>query len=462
MIHKLTSLASIFKARVVLLCSIAFKVELQPDWANEFNAERAHIGSLAEAGRVSARILLLLLLASMFTWRTEATLAYAPNQADDCTIAPPAADPTSTVCVSNVIVNADVESPDNHFSVSWISKSAEGGQVLVVDGDTFDDIRGPDFSGITHYVQVSNLTADTVYEFDISSGGQIYTNNGHHWALDIGPALPPASPFPIVGRVKSSSGGDATQALVYARVQQASGSATSSLLSMSPPLTDDDQGFFHNINLSDSRSVDADSNYDGRFSFDQNRDKVVITAVGRAGFASVTVKASIARPRPGGVNVILTLGSGFVTYSTPTPTPIQPTSTPTQITPVATPTSLPLTATALAATETAAVFATAPSSTQIPPSPITRAPIIPPTATAALITIVPAEGTLVAEATVQNPPAVTPETQITRSVRATSTPAASSALGGIFSNGSLFAVLAAGAFVGAALLGVGAFYVWKR
>jgi hypothetical protein len=52
---------------------------------------------------------------------------------------------------------------------------------------------------------------------------------------------------------------------------------------------------------------------------------------------------------------------------------------------------------------------------------------------------------------------------LTRVIRpVTTTPEGSSLFGGIASGGSIFAVLAVTAFIGAATLGVAALYFWKR
>ena len=447
---------------VVLLCRRGFGVQLRQTRANEFN-------SFANISSKSVRLVPVLLFLLLLFGPAEVIQAHPPEQVTDCTTASPGPDPSATVCVSDVIVTTAGVSPNNRFSVSWISTSRETGAVKLIGGDTLSDIRGASFSGITHYVQVSNLQPNTDYQFDINSGGNTYTNNGQHWSINIGPVLTPAAPDNIIGRVKNPGGGDAAEALVYARVQRASDSAISSLLSMNPPMSSDDSGFFHSISVSDARSVDASSNYDGRFSYNSNNDKLTLTAVGPGGYGSTTANINAAHPRPGGVNVILTLGSGFVSYNTPTPTPIPPTSTPTPITPTATQTLPALTATALAATETATAFTSTPTLTPAPPSATaprptaTTQPLIPPTATVPFITIVPAGQTQVAEATLESTQEVSPEPLITRVLHPiTTTPEASSVFAGIASGGSIFAVLAATAFIGAATLGAAALYVWKR
>lgn len=405
----------------------------------------------------------LILLASIALLSpADVVFAYPPAQVSSCTTASPSPDPTvgptPTVCISDVIVNADGASPQNRFSVSWVSVSPEAGQVQLVGGGTFNDERSATFAGTTHYVQLNNLQSNTTYQFDIVSGGKTYTNNGQHWSVAIGPALTPSAPFNILGRVKNPDGSDADEALVYVTIQRADG-AFSSLLSQI--MTSDDGGFFH-LNLSDARTTD----YSSRFSFNPSSDKLTITAIGPTGAASWTGKTG--DPRPGKPTLFLTLGSGGGTAATSTPSPIPSTSTPTPVTPTATQTLPPATATALAATETATALAPTPTFTPVPavatavrPT-ATRQLFIEPTLTVPLITIQPA-ATTSAQATLANPEEGTPEPFTTRVIRlATATPEATSTFAGITSSSSLFAVLAAVAFIGAAFLGIAALYLWKR
>lgn len=396
-------------------------------------------------------------------------LASLPAQGSDCATATPAADPSPTVCVGEVVVNTAGVAPDNRLSISWVSVGPETGTVKSVGIDsTYGDVRGPGFSGITHYVQVSNLPPGADYQFDIISGGNTYTNGGQHWSVNIGPALNPPAPVNIIGQVKNHDGSPATEAIVYAQVLRSSDSAVSSLLSMNPPVTTEDQGVFH-LSLSDARSVDSNMNFDGQFTFDQSKDKVVVTAVGADGFASIIVPITSAKPHPGPFGVNLILGRGIVAYNTATPSPIPPTLTATPITPTATQTLPPLTATALAATETAAAFTATPTLTEAPPTATsprptsTRPPPVVPTATAPIITIVPTGQTEVAQATLGTTPEETAGPLITRIIYPlTETPPANSFFSGIVSGGSLLAALALVAFIGAALLGLAGIFVWRK
>jgi hypothetical protein len=389
--------------------------------------------------------------------------AHPPAQAPGCTTASPSGDPsigpTPTVCYSREIVASEGSNPDNRFYVSWISSSAEQGAVQIISGKLYPDTCSECSSGTLHYVRVDSLQTNTTYQFDIISGGRRYDNTGSHWQIPVGPFLAPPPPFNILGSVKNPDGSDASEALVYVTIQRADGSGTSSLLSQL--MTGADSGFFH-LSLSDARTTD----YSSRFGYSSTSDNLTITAIGLTG--SVSWAGKTGDPRPGKRLLILTLGSGGGTVATATPSPIPSTSTPTPVTPTVTQTLPPATATVLAATETAAVLTSTPTFTLVPPATTaprataTRQLFIEPTLTAPLITIAPA-ATTSAQATLASTEEATSEPSTTRVIRlATATPAASSAFAGIVSGGSIFAVLAVVAFIGAAILGVAALYVWRK
>jgi hypothetical protein len=404
---------------------------------------------------------LVWLVPILLAWLSLArTTQIARAQAPACTTANPAAnDPSATVCVSEVIVKVDGTSPYNSFVVSWVSKNVESGSVQLVNGGTFNDTRGASFTGITHYVQVSDLQSSTSYQFDVNSGGSTFNNNNQHWGVNLGPPLPDAPPNKITGMVENQNGSDATDAIVYTTIQHAGDQSTSSLLSQ--PLTGDNVFL---IPLGDARTGD----YAQRFTFNRNKDKLIITANGPGGFTSTTVTANLALPpQPNPPNVILTLGSGVVAIVTATPSPLPPTSTPTPITPSATPTLPPASATAQVATETAVAFTVTPTRTPMPPTDTPPPPTAPPTAallptlTLPPITIAPADATAVAEATVES--IGEGPFEITRvAPHFTPAPAAGSLFGGSALGGLLLPFLAFVAFTAAAALVVLALIVWKR
>lgn len=410
----------------------------------------------------------ILLGVLLFLPAPDAAHARAPLAVDPCATASASDDPTATLCISQDVISADGTSANNRFAVSWISATPQNAQVKLAGGATFDDVRGAGFVGTTHYFQIGNLASKTSYQFELVSNGTRYTSG--NWTINVGPALQPAAPDTIIGRVKNSDGSDATEALVYVAIQH--GSNTSSLLSQ--VMTVDDAGFFH-VSLSDARTSD----FSARFSYSSSGDSVTITAVGPSGRATAVVDTSA--PRPGKPTLTLTLGSGSGTVSTATPSPVPPTATATTAPPTASHTPLPATATVIAQTQTATASAATrtatalartatPSNTALPSATTVTTgtaptsvrptvartlfvePTIPPSGTVA-----PADQTLVAQAT----SAATEEPTATRVIRrATATPAPTG--GGIGAPESLFIVLAVVAFIGAAILGIAAYFVWRK
>jgi hypothetical protein len=375
------------------------------------------------------------------------------QQPNACATASTGADPSATVCISRDIIVFDGTSIDNRFYVSWVSAQTESGQVQIIGGATYSDTCAECYSGVTHYIRVDNLQPNTTYLFDIVSGGNTYTNNDAHWSINTGPAQASRNPDTIIGRVKNPNGSDAVGALVYVSIRNsdtAGTNGTSALLSQ--VITSDDGGFFH-IDLAQARSADHAS----LFAYSASGDKLLIRAVGSSGTASTNVDSG--RPRPGQPTLILTLGSNGGTVATATPS--VPPPTPTSTLPSPTPTRT-ATVTATPVTATATLTNPPPSATARPRP--TRTPFVEPPETAQPspgITIAPAAETAAAEATVAST-VPNPETETTRvAFRGTPTPNANSSGGGFFVDNSLV-VLAIIAFGGAALLGVAAFFMWRK
>src|SRR6202521_3411014 len=64
------------------------------------------------------------------------------QSANSCLNAPASADPTATVCISNITVPFNGTSADNQFYVSWLTPGAVSGRVTLGGGNTFSDVRG--------------------------------------------------------------------------------------------------------------------------------------------------------------------------------------------------------------------------------------------------------------------------------------------------------------------------------
>jgi hypothetical protein len=70
--------------------------------------------------------------------------------------------------------------------MSWLTADPEIAQVQLIGGGFYDDARGANFSGKTHYVIVTGLQVDLPYWFDVVSGGTRSDNAGTHWAVNTG------------------------------------------------------------------------------------------------------------------------------------------------------------------------------------------------------------------------------------------------------------------------------------
>lgn len=393
------------------------------------------------------------------------TVTAAPSaQNAQCFNAPVSDDPTATVCISRVVVVFDGTHPDNRYYVSWRTRNAEGGRVRLVGGGAFVDERGADYEGKTHYVKVNNLAADGKYQFDIISGGETYNNGGQHWTVNLGPAVSAATtPYTIFGRLKNPDGSDADGAIVYVTIRDADDNGTSGRSGLlSTLIRAEDGGDFFNINLEEART----RNNSTKFNYDPARDQVVINAVGADGSASESFKISdLHPPKPPPTFTLSESGTGAAATATPT---IQPTETPN---PTETPTETAIperTATPIRLTST--------------PRPPTSTPFVEPTleepgATSALVEPTDGVETLEAPTVVEdetriaiNPAQVdqtpdsddAPEPTRTRVIRgATATPVAV-ASNPFLSSNALFTALALVFVVGAILLGLVAFIVWKK
>jgi hypothetical protein len=390
----------------------------------------------------------LLGLAALAVWILSSTPISFAQQATTCVNAPIAADPSPTVCISGITVPFNGNSPDNQFYVSWRSQKAEKGQVKLSDGEIFEDVRGATSATKTHYVLVNNLDAKSNVEFDILSGGSTFTNSGAHWSVHLGPALQPATPYTVFGRVQNPDGSDADGTVVLAQVRDGDNLGTQGRSAyLSGIIVLADGGNFFNINLADARTQNSNQKYD----FDPAADRVQIIAMGAQGTVSKTFAISDLHPPKAPPSLILG-GNGSGNVVTATPTLIPPTATPTLTpSPTASPTPAVPTATLLPPpTETVEFSPTEP----LPTETVFENPVP---------TLAPAEATLIAENTESTPivppggeVAVPERTRVSRGVPELVPPPAPA------NNTALFIGIAVVLFVGAMLLGLAAYFVSRR
>lgn len=218
--------------------------------------------------------------------------------------------------ISLLVTNAR----DTLFTVSWLTPAEETGHVQLVGGKTYEDARGPNFKGTTHYVPITGLAPTTAYSFDVVSGGNKYDSGGDHWSVTTGATLPPPVPDLIVGRVKESDGSAASDAIVLFTVQKEQ--EISAPLSML--LTPADKGFFH-VNLSDARPSNDLSRY---FEYSTQGDLLTIQAANARGQGLVKVGTGDPRLRASDPNQTLIIElqapgqTPTIVVRQPTPTPI--------------------------------------------------------------------------------------------------------------------------------------------
>ncbi len=371
--------------------------------------------------------------------------ASPPMQGNSCLNAPVSADPSPTVCISNVLVSSNGRSVENQFVVSWRTRGATTGSVQVAGIGTFNDVRGANFQGTTHYVVVKNLVAKGSYTFDVISDDETLTNGGAHWSVKLGAPLKTTTPYFVFGRVKNPDGSDADGALVYAQLRDRDdkGSPGRSAL-LSALIVVADGGDFFNIDLENARTQNNAQNY----VFDPNADRVLIHAANAQGSANQVFDiADLHPPKPPPSLILNSNGTGNAATATPTlPATETPTATATF---TETATAVPTATETLAPAETAEPSAT-------------PTPNIPPTF-ADVPTIAPDQATRLASTPdttrVAIPAADEVEPQRTRifgGVPDLQPPPAPN------DNTVLVLALAVVLFVGAVLLGLAAFFVTRR
>lgn len=391
----------------------------------------------------AAPVLVFAVAAALLLW--SGSRAAPALQNSGCLSAPIAADPTATVCISQIVVQVDDISEKNQFVVSWRTGKAERGRVRLVGGTTFEDVRGANYEGKTHYVQVNNLNAKTDYQFDIISGNQTYTNKGAHWTAKLGAAVQETTPYFIIGHVNNADGTPADGAIVFAQVRDSDQEGTPGRTALlSALIVVADGGDLFNINLGFARKQNNLQPY----TFNPAADRVFVTALGEAGKVEEQfIIGELHPPKPPPSLMLSETGKGVV--ATATATQIPDTATPT---PTTTPTETP--------TPTATNTLPPPSLTRLPqPTNTANAPptfeTVPTREPAQATGLAPTGGAT----SVAGPAGAQPDSQRTRVFGGVPTiqppPPASN-------NTVLFIALAVVLFVGAVLLGLAAFFVSRR
>lgn len=180
----------------------------------------------------------------------------------------------------------------NGFTVSWTTDVPVTGFVVYSDnptrlnlpaGDERDQISGTTQQYTTHYVNVTGLTPDKTYYFEIGSGSENYNDGGKPYQVRTAPqaAAPPEDV--ISGKVVTSTNAPAGGAIVYAEITGAEALST---------LTRNDGGW--RIALSNARNTTGDF-----VAYDKaTATLTILVQAGTSGTATALTTVANANPVP--------------------------------------------------------------------------------------------------------------------------------------------------------------------
>ena len=120
----------------------------------------------------------------------------------------------------------NIQVSNNNFvavTISWTTDSNVMGEVHYSENPdlsnpvTAYDVRGQFFAGCTHYVEITGLTKETIYYFEVVAGGETDDNGGNYYTFTTmkQPQSPP-TPCTITGCVYETDGTTLAEgAMVY-------------------------------------------------------------------------------------------------------------------------------------------------------------------------------------------------------------------------------------------------------
>lgn len=213
------------------------------------------------------------------------------------------------------------------FTVSWNSDVPVTGFLKYSDnptnltlpaGDQRDQIAGSTNQYTTHYVDVTGLSADKTYYFEIGSGSQMYNDSGKPYQIRTAPSAAVPVEDVISGKIVTAAGTGSSGAMVYVEI---TGAETLSALTKT-------DGTWR-LALSNARNSNGDY-----VAYDKTKETVTIfVQAGTAGTATAITNTANANPVPeitlgkthnfatGEVSPVIsgltggTAGSGFATLS---------------------------------------------------------------------------------------------------------------------------------------------------
>ncbi|MDI6734607.1 MAG: hypothetical protein QME42_00165 [bacterium] len=170
---------------------------------------------------------------------------------------------------------------DAQFTISWTSNKQEIGTVNYgtnpnsLNLSDFDD-RGIGYSDDTHHISITGLSANTLYYYDVVSGGVVDNNNGFHYVVKTGASIIPKPENWLVqgevykqGRLEYADG-----AIVYIQLGDVDRIGESGSSALASVLVANGQWLYNLVNL---RCVDGQSFFDD---YTADKDNLYLFAEG--------------------------------------------------------------------------------------------------------------------------------------------------------------------------------------
>ncbi len=155
---------------------------------------------------------------------------------------------------------------DTLVTLTWVTNTAAVGQIrygtTTALGSTADDIRGSGVAAETHLVNLTPLTANTTYYYDVvlNNGGQVDNNGGAHYTFTTGPTLAATAPNIASGLVTLSDGiTPAPGVIVYVSLKDTNGQESPGQSAIMSALTD--AGGYWALDLAKARSTNFSSSF---------------------------------------------------------------------------------------------------------------------------------------------------------------------------------------------------------
>jgi len=227
-------------------------------------------------------------------------------------------------------------------TISWITDADNKGEVHYSESPdlsnalTADDVRGAVFEGCTHYVDIASLKKETLYYFEVVSGGEVDNNNGSYYSFKTmkEPFAPPGICLQYGYVYQENGSTTATGAIVYLWVTH-NGEESYPLSKLIDRKGEEDATFVFNIK--ETRGVGTDN----LFSSIDTGDPIHLEAVYCGDYSTYSDMVFEGCTYNCGSMTLVYNPSG-TTVPTTTPT-TAPTTTPTTTVPTITPTTAPTT-----------------------------------------------------------------------------------------------------------------------